>query len=121
MASRLCGIEAFPLSTEKSCPMSRESVQVTGGGWIHISREEYRMMRTVFLGVALAFGLATAGSAAVTPAVVGNANSLVIKAAEGCGPGFWRGPAGKCHPMFDGRACPPGYHIGPERKKCWPN
>jgi hypothetical protein len=26
-----------------------------------------------------------------------------------------------CHPMFDGRACPPGYHIGPERKKCWPN
>jgi hypothetical protein len=56
-----------------------------------------------------------------TPAAVGNANSLVIKAAEGRGPGFWRGPGGKCHPMFDGKACPPGYHIGPERKKCWPN
>ena len=79
------------------------------------------MMRTVFLGVALAFGLATAAGAAVTPAPVGNAKSLVIKAAEGCGPGFWRGPGGKCHPMFDGKACPPGYHIGPERKKCWPN
>ena len=79
------------------------------------------MMRTVFLGVALAFGLATVAGAAVTPAPVGNANSPVIKAAEGCGPGFWRGPGGKCHPMFDGRACPPGYHLGPEGKKCWPN
>jgi hypothetical protein len=49
------------------------------------------MTRTVFLGVALAFGLATVAGAAVTPAPVGNANSLVIKAAEGCGPGFWRG------------------------------
>jgi hypothetical protein len=84
-----------------------------------MNREEYRMMRTVFLGVALAFGLATAAGAAVTPAQVGNATSLVIK--EGCGPGFWRGPGGKCHPMFDGRACPPGYHLGPEGKKCWPN
>ena len=46
------------------------------------------MMRTVFLGVALAFGLATTAGAAVTPAQVGNATSLVIKAAEGCGPGF---------------------------------
>jgi hypothetical protein len=92
-----------------------------GGGQFHRNREEYRMMRTVFLGVALAFGLATVAGAAVTPAHVGNATSLVIKAAEGCGPGLWRGPGGLCHPMFDGRACPPGYHIGPERKKCWPN
>jgi hypothetical protein len=79
------------------------------------------MIRTVFLCVALAFGLATAASAAVAPALVGNANNLVIKVAEGCGPGFWRGPGGRCHPMFNGRACPPGYHLGPERKKCWPN
>jgi hypothetical protein len=55
------------------------------------------------------------------PAPVGKTDSLVIKAAEGCGPGFWRGPHGRCHPMFDGRACPPGYHLGPERKRCWPN
>ena len=79
------------------------------------------MIRTVFLGTALAFSLATVASAAVTPAAVGNANSSVIKVAEGCGAGWWRGPGGKCHPMFDGRACPPGYHLGPERKKCWPN
>jgi hypothetical protein len=79
------------------------------------------MIRTVLLGTALAFGFATVASAGVTPAPVGNANSSVIKVAEGCGPGWWRGPGGKCHPMFDGRACPPGYHLGPERKRCWPN
>jgi hypothetical protein len=84
-------------------------------------QEEYRMIRTAFLGVALAFGVATVASAAVTPVPAGNANTLVIKVAEGCGPGFWRGPGGKCHPMFDGKACPPGYHIGPNRKRCWPN
>jgi hypothetical protein len=95
--------------------------KLLGGDRFHISREDYRMRRTVILGVALAFGLATVAGAAVTPAQVGNANSLVIRTAEGCGPGFWRGPGGKCHPMFDGRACPPGYHIGPEHKKCWPN
>ena len=33
------------------------------------------MTRTVFLGVALAFGFATAAGAAVTPAQVGNAKS----------------------------------------------
>jgi hypothetical protein len=77
-------------------------------------------MRTIFLGAVLAFGLATGASAAVTPAPLGNASS-VINVAEGCGPGWWRGPGGKCHPMFDGKACPPGYHLGPEHKKCWPN
>jgi hypothetical protein len=79
------------------------------------------MTRIIFLGAALAFGLATAASAAITPALVGNADSFVVKVAEGCGPGFWRGPGGKCHPMASGKACPPGYHLGPERKRCHPN
>jgi hypothetical protein len=79
------------------------------------------MMKTIILSGALAFGLATAAGATVMPAPVGNADGFIIKAAEGCGPGFWRGPRGHCHPMFDGRACPPGYHLGPERKRCWPN
>ena len=79
------------------------------------------MIRTMFIGAILAFGLAGSASAAVMPAPVGVANSSIIKVAEGCGPGWWRGPGGRCHPMFDGRACPPGYHLGPERKRCWPN
>jgi hypothetical protein len=79
------------------------------------------MIRTVFLATALAFGLATVASATVTQAPVGNAKGSVVKVAEGCGPGFWRGPGGRCHPMAMGRACPPGYHLGPEGKRCWPN
>jgi hypothetical protein len=62
-----------------------------------------------------------AANAGITPAPVGKTDSLVTKVAEGCGPGFWRGPNGRCHPMYNGRACPPGYHLGPERKRCWPN
>jgi hypothetical protein len=79
-------------------------------------------MKAIYLGAALAFGLATAAVAAgVTPVLTGPAASNVTTVAEGCGRGEWRGPNGRCHPMFDGRACPPGYHLGPERKRCWPN
>jgi hypothetical protein len=79
------------------------------------------MMKTIVLGAALVFGLATATSATVVPAPIGKADSLIAKVAERCGPGMWRGPGGRCHPMFDGRACPPGYHLGPDRKRCWPD
>lgn len=79
------------------------------------------MIRTILIASTMTFGLATAASAGVAPAPVGVPNSSVVKVAEGCGPGFWRGEGGKCHPMFDGKACPRGYHLGPERKKCWPN
>ena len=79
------------------------------------------MVKTILLSAALALGIASAASAAVTPAPVGNFSSAIVKVAEGCGPGMWRGPHGRCHPMFDGRACPPGYHLGPERRRCWPN
>lgn len=62
------------------------------------------MARPIVLSAVLIFGLANAASAA-----------------EGCGAGFWRGPHGHCHPFAVNRACPRGYHLGPEGKKCWPN
>ncbi|MGD1016469.1 MAG: hypothetical protein ABR863_08530 [Roseiarcus sp.] len=72
------------------------------------------------LGALLAVGLAASAQAAMTvPSVeTGPAVTLV---AEGCGPGFWRGPNGHCHPMAVGRACPRGYHLGPEGRRCWPD
>jgi len=79
------------------------------------------MVRSIVLSAALAFGLATAASAGVTPTPVGNAGSLVVKVAEDCGAGYWRGPGGRCHPFATGRACPAGYHLGPDGHKCWPN
>ena len=78
-------------------------------------------MKTMILGAVMALCLATAAGAGVISAPLGNGDSVVIKVAEGCGPGYWRGPAGRCHPFAMNRACPPGYHLGPEGRRCWPN
>jgi hypothetical protein len=78
-------------------------------------------MKTTILGAGMALCLATAAGAGVIPAPLGSGDSVVIKVAEGCGPGYWRGPAGRCHPFAMNRACPPGYHLGPEGRRCWPN
>jgi hypothetical protein len=79
------------------------------------------MTRTFIFGIVLASGLATAASAGVFPVQRGNADSLIITVAEGCGAGWWRGPGGRCHPFARARLCPPGYHIGPQGRRCWPN
>jgi hypothetical protein len=79
------------------------------------------MTKSLLLAGLVALGLATAAGAGVFPVQRHNADGPVITVAEGCGPGWWRGPGGRCHPMFNGRACPPGYHLGPERRRCWPN
>jgi hypothetical protein len=78
------------------------------------------MIAKSILGALLALGMmASAQAAMVAPPVEkGPAATLV---AEGCGAGWWRGPGGHCHPMANGRLCPPGYHIGPEGHRCWPN
>jgi hypothetical protein len=77
--------------------------------------------RIICLSVALVFGLVTTASAMVKPGPIANAGGSIVKVAEGCGPGFWRGPGGRCHPFATGRLCPRGYHIGPEGRRCWPN
>jgi hypothetical protein len=69
----------------------------------------------------LFLGLATAAGAAVVRAPLAADNGSIIRVAEGCGPGWWRGPGGRCHPFATGRLCPPGYHIGPFGRRCWPN
>jgi hypothetical protein len=79
------------------------------------------MLRTILMGAALAIGVSSAASAAVLPAPLGAGNVGIVKVAEGCGPGFWRGDGGRCHPMAMHHACPRGYHLGPDRQRCWPN
>jgi hypothetical protein len=45
----------------------------------------------------------------------------------GCGPYAHRGPYGGCRPggqwggYWRGRPCPPGFHLGPYGRRCWPN
>jgi hypothetical protein len=80
-------------------------------------------MKTTIIcsSVALVFGLATAAGATVMRAPIATVDNSIVKVAEGCGPGWWRGPGGRCHPFAQGRLCPPGYHIGPWGRRCWPN
>jgi hypothetical protein len=79
------------------------------------------LIRRTCLSIALIAGLTTAADAMVMPAPIATVDSAVVKVAEGCGPGFWRGPHGRCHPFAAGRACPVGYHLGPWGRRCWPN
>lgn len=44
-----------------------------------------------------------------------SASSDIILVAQGCGPGFHRGPRGACRPLYN---CPPGWHTGPYGKVC---
>jgi hypothetical protein len=71
---------------------------------------------------------------------IGNGDAQLILVSGGCGPYWHRGPYGGCQPggqwgypggggggvepIFGpggGRWCPPGYHLGPYRGRCWPN
>lgn len=74
----------------------------------------------VALGLGL-FGLSSAQAAplAPTPALLQGAPSAdIIQVAQGCGPGFHRGPRGACRPLYN---CPPGWHTGPYGKRCFRN
>ena len=88
------------------------------------------MLRSTILAAVAAFGLSSVAEASMmAPAISGNDGSFVIKIAEGCGGGEWRGPQGHCH-HFDGPggnnrgtefACPDGYHIGTRHDRCYPD
>jgi hypothetical protein len=82
---------------------------------------ENTMVRSLILGAAMVIGIATIANAGFAPTAIGNADKSVIRIAEECGPGWWRGPEGRCHPMAKGRVCPKGYHLGPEGGRCLPN
>ena len=69
--------------------------------------------------VALGLGLAgVSASQAMPVAPIGPIQTEVIQVAQGCGPGFHRGPYGACRPLY---SCPPGWHPGPFGKRCFPN
>ncbi|NNM71554.1 GCG_CRPN prefix-to-repeats domain-containing protein [Enterovirga aerilata] len=72
--------------------------------------------------VAGGMGLASAASAApAAPAADLAGSGLIERVAQGCGPGFARGPGGYCRPMRRGYYGPgPGFRgpgWGPRR--CW--
>jgi hypothetical protein len=64
-------------------------------------------------------GLGAANAMPLAPLGATTDNASIIQVAQGCGPGFARGPRGGCRPMFRGppprgpRFCPPGTFRGP--------
>jgi hypothetical protein len=87
------------------------------------------MIRMLVLSGAMAFGVASLANAAMMPAPAASGEAAIVKVAEGCGADRWRDPSGHCHWFHTGGgslrgtvfACPPGWHVGPEGHKCWPN
>jgi hypothetical protein len=106
--------------TARSAAVHRHMVHIRRRGAAQ-TRDENTMVRSLILTAALTVGLATVAQAGFAPHSIGNSDSSIVRVAEGCGPGWWRGPGGRCHPMAKGRACPRGYHLGPEGERCWPN
>ena len=74
-------------------------------------------MQPVFAGVTIS-NMSVAGFA--------TQQSDIQTVAVRCGPGTFENHRGVCRPVserraYSNRACPPGYHLGPHRKWCWPN
>ena len=87
-------------------------------------------MRTLAL-IALAAALPAAGVASAQamplPAPAGTGGGIV-EVSGGCGPGGHRDFYGRCLPNYYRpfyrpvyRVCPPGFHLGPYRGRCFPN
>lgn len=73
-------------------------------------------------------GLGVPSASAVPLANLSGASSPHLTLVYGgCGPYGHRGPYGGCRPggqwggYWAGRPCPPGFHLGPYGRRCWPN
>ena len=68
------------------------------------------------LSLAALSGAQAAPLAPIDQSVAPNASIILV--AQGCGPGFHRGPMGACRPLYN---CPPGWHPGPYGRRCFRN
>jgi hypothetical protein len=79
-----------------------------------------------FLGIVMAAALVSPTFAAPTVAPPASSASSIIMVEGGCGRDYHRDERGSCRPNWrewepGSRACPPGWHLGPEGRRCWPN
>ncbi len=82
-------------------------------------------MKAVF-ALIMAAALISPAQAALKLAPPASHGGAIILVEGGCGPDYHRGPEGRCRPNWrewerGWRACPPGYHLGREGQRCWPN
>ncbi len=75
-------------------------------------------MKSVFAAAFVAAALIGVSSASAMPLAPAPGTTDVIPVAQGCGPGFHRGPRGVCRPNRGPiyapvvRRCPPGFFLG---------
>ncbi len=71
--------------------------------------------------LASCLGLASARAMPVIGGPAGDGDITLVSG--GCGYYGHRTPYGYCAPNVRPvyRACPPGFHLGPYRRACWPN
>jgi len=71
---------------------------------------------------AIGLGLASMSASSAMPVApldrAAASDTATIPVAGGCGPGWHRGPAGGCRPLYN---CPPGWHSGPFGRRCFRN
>ncbi|MBV9561362.1 MAG: hypothetical protein JOY90_13070 [Bradyrhizobium sp.] len=71
--------------------------------------------------IALGLGFGAMGASQAmprAPLAPTASDGAIIRVADGCGPGFHRGPYGACRPLY---SCPPGWHPGPYGRRCFRN
>ncbi len=85
-----------------------------------------KLVAATILGTGLMLGLGAQAQAAIAVQPL-QSEAPIVKTFGGCGPMGHRGPYGGCRAggqwggYVPGRACPPGFHIGPYGRRCWPN
>ena len=77
-----------------------------------------KILAASVLALGLGFAAMSASHAMPVTPLGQPAASDTIQVAQGCGPGWHRGPYGGCRPMFN---CPPGWHSGPYGRQCFRN
>jgi hypothetical protein len=83
-----------------------------------------RLMPVVAVTFTVGFSIP---AAAMPLAPAPSPEAPIVQVWGGCGPYGHRGPYGGCRPGGQwggyrwGRPCPPGFHLGPYGRRCWPN
>jgi hypothetical protein len=86
--------------------------------------ERRRRDMKALLGLVTAVALTMPVQAARTVVPMVTSAAPVILIEGDCGRDYHRDERGFCRPNWremEGRACPPGYHLGSEGRRCWPN
>jgi len=87
------------------------------------------MIKSLLVSAVLALAVTSNAGAAMLAAPFADGDSAIVRVADGCGPGFFRGPGGYCHrmrgpymaPVYRPFMCPPGMHPGRYDRRCFPN